>query len=430
MVNRQEVADRTDLQEIALTDLIDVQVLQKIQNGFSKFTGMAALTTDAQGNPVTEGSGFTEFCFNLTRTTEKGLARCAECDRKGALLTLEQGEPVVYDCHAGLLDFAAPIMVEGTFIGSFIGGQICTAPLKESDVRRTAAELGIDQEAYIEAAAKVNVIEYEQVQRAAEFLSEIAEVLSEMAYSSYMALKQSRQLERVTRSHNLFIVDMNANMKQHVQDWIGTARGLKDTKLSEKANEILHRLMDKGEEFMATIDDTVEFSKIASGEIELDENEYDIRDMINSVRRSFLDAARAKGNEITVEFSRDLPEILLGDAGRINQIVSKFVRNAVLYTKDGHIAIRVSGVKKSYATNLVIRIEDTGRGMNPAELQLLQSYAHRDASENTGDRIGIAVIPMLVDKMSGSLEVESNSDEGTVIVITIPQLAVQMGRGM
>ena len=90
-------------QEIVLTDLIDVQVLQKIQNGFSKFTGMAALTTDANGRPVTEGSGFTEFCMNLTRKTENGMARCAECDMRGALLTLEKG----------------------TFVGSFIGGQVC-----------------------------------------------------------------------------------------------------------------------------------------------------------------------------------------------------------------------------------------------------------------------------------------------------------------
>lgn len=412
-------------QEILLTDLIDVQVLQKIQNGFSKYTGMAALTTDANGKPVTKGSGFTEFCMNLTRSTESGMARCAECDIRGALLTLEKGESVVYKCHAGLLDFAAPIMVEGTCVGSFIGGQVCSERLKEQELRKTAEILGVDPEEYIAAAAKVNLIEYEQAEQAAEFLCEIAAVLSQMAYSNYIALQQSKQLERVARSHNNFIVDMNANMKQHVQAWIDIAKELQRAQLDEKATSILAKLMDKGEEFMSVIDDTVEFSRIANGEIELYENEYDIVDLINGVRGDYLEAARKRGNEIQVLFGEDLSEVLLGDAGRIRQIVAKFVQNAVRHTENGKITIRVSTSRKSYATNLVIEIADTGKGMNPAELKALKGFIERRIPYDEGDNIGIAVIPMLLARMSGTLEVESIQNVETVFTINIPQLNVQ-----
>ncbi|MCM1113366.1 MAG: PocR ligand-binding domain-containing protein [Muribaculum sp.] len=413
------------MQEIVLTDLIDVQVLQKIQNGFSKFTGMAALTTDAKGKPVTEGSGFTDFCMRLTRTTQKGMARCAECDRKGAVLTLEQGEPVVYTCHAGLMDFAAPIMVEGTLIGSFIGGQVCTTPLAEEEIRKTAGDLGVDAEAYIEAAAKVHVMEYERVHQAAEFLAEIAAVLSEMAYGNYKALQQSRKLERVARSHNRFIVDMNANMKQHVQDWINTAKGLKAAKLDDTAAYILKKLMDKGDEFLSTIDDTVEYSKIASGEIELHESEYDISELINGVRRNFRDAAHKKGDEIVVTYEEDMPKLLLGDAGRINQIVTRFVRNAIRYTEDGTIALHVSCVKKSYATNLVIRISDTGKGIDPADLETIRKIADKSIPYSAGEGMGIAMVPLLLEKMSGTLQAESVPGEGTAFTICIPQLDVR-----
>lgn len=413
------------MQELVLTDLIDVQVLQKIQNGFSKFTGMAALTTDAKGNPVTEGSGFTDFCMCLTRTSREGLARCAECDRKGALLTLEQGEPVVYHCHAGLMDFAAPIMVEGAFVGSFIGGQVCTAPLREDEIRKTAGELGIDEEAYIEAAAKVHVLEYEQVQQAAEFLSEIAAVLSEMAYSSYKALQQSRKLERVARSHNRFIVDMNANMKQNVQDWINTAKGLNAAKLDDTATYILKKLMDKGDEFLATIDDTVEYSKIASGEIELHESEYDISELIDGVQRNFRDAARKKGDEIVVTYEEDVPKLLLGDAGRINQIVTRFVRNAIRYTENGTISIHVSCVRRSYATDLIIRISDTGRGIDKTALETIQKIADRSVFDSAGEGMAVTMIPLLVEKMSGTLQTESVPGEGTVFTVCIPQLDVR-----
>ena len=112
------------MSDLKLTDLIDVTTLQKIQDGFSDYTGMAALITDATGTPVTIGSGFTDFCQKLTRQSMLGRKRCEECDKLGALQTLKDGKPAVYDCHAGLVDFAAPIMLGDRMIGSFIGGQV------------------------------------------------------------------------------------------------------------------------------------------------------------------------------------------------------------------------------------------------------------------------------------------------------------------
>lgn len=107
---------------MTLRDLIDPHVLQKIQDGFAEVTGMAALTTDADGVPVTEGSNFTDFCTKLTRKSAIGCARCEQCDKKGGLQTRNTGKATSYICHAGLIDFAAPIMFNGQFIGSFIGG--------------------------------------------------------------------------------------------------------------------------------------------------------------------------------------------------------------------------------------------------------------------------------------------------------------------
>lgn len=412
------------MQEILLTDLIDVQVLQRIQNGFSRFTGMASLTTDANGNPVTEGSGFTDFCTKYTRTTEKGMARCMECDKKSGLLALERGRSVVYNCHAGLVDYAAPIMVEGQYLGSFLGGQVRTAPVVEEEVRRTARDLGIDEEAYLEAIYETKQITYEQVEQAAEFLSEIAAVLSEMAYKSYVALQQSQRLERVARSHNDFIVEMNANMRQRVQEWIDLAQGMLEEENPDKASEHLEYLMKKGREFMTTIDDTVEYSKITSGEIELNEKEYNIRDLMKSVRHSYKSEAHERGNEIKLEFAEDLPTVLLGDAGRIRQVVCRFVRSCIRNTGNGEITIRVYGSKKSYATKTVIEISDTGKGMSANELMVMKEFFADCSSQE--DSVGSTVIPMLLAEMSGTVDVESVQGEGTVYRISIPQLAVSL----
>lgn len=173
--------------DVKLTELIDVATLQEIQDGFARLTGMAALITDERGNAVTEGSNFTDFCMNYTRKSKTGCARCEQCDKNGGEQTMKTGKAVAYFCHAGLVDFAAPIMVNGEFIGSIIGGQVLTEEPKEKKFIKIAQDLNINPSEYITALKKVKIIEKEQIDAAADFLCIIAKVLSETAYSSYLA---------------------------------------------------------------------------------------------------------------------------------------------------------------------------------------------------------------------------------------------------
>ena len=116
--------------KLRLKDLIDIDILQKVQDAFSNMTGLAALTTDETGVAVTQGSNFSDFCMKYTRESPLGCSRCEQCDKLGAEMALEQGKSIVYFCHAGLMDFAAPIIVQNQLIGCFIGGQVLTAPPK------------------------------------------------------------------------------------------------------------------------------------------------------------------------------------------------------------------------------------------------------------------------------------------------------------
>lgn len=184
----------TDLDNLKLTDLIDVDTLQKIQDGFANVTGMAALTTDADGVAVTRGSNFTQFCMDLTRKSGLGCQRCEKCDKQGGEETMRTGKASTYYCHAGLVDFAAPIMVNGQFIGSFIGGQVLPEPANEEKFRRYAQEIGIDPDEYVRAVKKVRVLPKNQIDTAAEFLCTIAGILSKMAYSTYVEAMNSSSL--------------------------------------------------------------------------------------------------------------------------------------------------------------------------------------------------------------------------------------------
>lgn len=146
-------------QELKLTDLISVEMLQLVQDTFSDMTGFAALTADVNGVAVTKGSNFTDFCTKYTRPTEKGRRLCEQCDKMGAHIAIDNNRSCAYKCHAGLMDFAAPIMAGDKMIGSFIGGQVLTAPPDIEKFRNIANELGIDPDEYAEAVKKVKIVD-------------------------------------------------------------------------------------------------------------------------------------------------------------------------------------------------------------------------------------------------------------------------------
>ncbi len=170
-----------DFNDLYLTDLIDRDTLQRIQDAFSRLTGMAALTTDANGVAVTEGSNFSEFCMEYTRKSKVGCARCEKCDKEGAELALKNGRSIIYFCHAGLMDYAAPVMANDKLVGCFIGGQALVGKPDPEKIKKTAVEIGVDPDAYLEAAMEVDSLEREGIDNAARFLSIISSVLSDMA---------------------------------------------------------------------------------------------------------------------------------------------------------------------------------------------------------------------------------------------------------
>lgn len=187
-----------DLNNITLLDVIDRHTLQSIQDAFAAATGMAAIATDKNG-PVTEGSNFTDFCMNLTRKSRTGADRCNQCDLHGGEEASRTGKPAVYYCTSGLMDFAAPVIVNGQHIGNLIGGQVLPEEPDEAKFRRIADELGIDQEEYIAALHKVRIIPKRQIEAAANLLWQMANALSEVGYQKLVALDSQKNKEDLIR---------------------------------------------------------------------------------------------------------------------------------------------------------------------------------------------------------------------------------------
>lgn len=162
--------------------IVDLKEFQRIQDLFSDATGLAAIAVDAEGEYISRGSNFTDFCMKYTRGCPEGLERCSKCDREG------KG---AYFCHAGLMDFAADITVDGEKVGAVIGGQVLPKPPETEKFRAIARELGINEEEYLKALSKVPVRSEKMIRASAALLQT---VMNQWVNLSYYQKKNEKKM--------------------------------------------------------------------------------------------------------------------------------------------------------------------------------------------------------------------------------------------
>lgn len=204
-----------DISNITLLDVIERQTLQSLQDAFAEATGMAALATDSTGS-VTRLSNPTEFCMNLTRRSPVGCERCNKCDLQGGSEASRTGRPSVYFCHGGLVDFAAPIIVNGKHIGSLIGGQVLTEAPDDAKFRRIAAEIGVDPDKYVNAVHKVPIVPKSRIDAAANLLYEMANALSDVGYQRALAQAEAEHDGAIVADIQSRFSEINGQMEASV----------------------------------------------------------------------------------------------------------------------------------------------------------------------------------------------------------------------
>lgn len=176
-----------------IQDFCDMKKFESIMDNWAKCTGLATVAVGDDGEYISDCYNFTDFCIKLTRGSEEGCRRCEKCDREG------EG---VYDCHAGLVDFGIPITLnDGTVLGSVIGGQVLPENPDDEKFRATARELGIDEDAYIDALHKVNVRTKEQIESAAVLLGDVINMFVRASYQEKEnEILLTRQKDGITKA--------------------------------------------------------------------------------------------------------------------------------------------------------------------------------------------------------------------------------------
>ena len=174
--------------KVTTNNFLDIDFFQTLQDRFAEEFGIASIITDVNGVPLTKPSNFTDFCINHVRGCEVGLKKCQFFDAYGGCKAKINKKPIIYPCHAGLIDFASPIIMGDTQVGCFLCGQVLTEKPDENKFRVYAKELGIDEDKYIEALRKVKILPYERIEYIANFLYKISSKMSNFIYYQNMGI--------------------------------------------------------------------------------------------------------------------------------------------------------------------------------------------------------------------------------------------------
>lgn len=413
--------------EIRLAELIETELLQKIQDSFSAITGMAALTTDKDGTPITKGSNFTDFCMKYTRQSKKGAERCEKCDKMGAEICIENGKPYAYSCHGGLIDYAAPIMIHGKMIGSFIGGQVLSKEPDLEKFRKIARELEIDEDKYIEAVKKVQVIEKKQIDKAAEALGNIAQVLSSLAYGRYLANKAKRDTEVALQARTEFFAKMSHEIRTPINTIIGMNEMIMRESGEENVRNYAADINVAAKAMLSIVNDILDLSKLESGNMKLLPVQYELSSLINDVINMIHTSAEAKKLEFKVQVSSDLPDMLFGDDVRIRQVLLNLLSNAVKYTPQGSVSLSVTsgGYTKQGDIRLVFKVTDTGVGIKEESIpEIFNAFKRFEESNNRyieGTGLGMNITNQLLFMMGSRLEVQSVYGKGSTFSFVLEQ---------
>ena len=412
-----------------ISELLDVKSMSVIQEGFSKMTGMASVLTDENGTPITEVSNFSRFCFELTRSTAAGRTRCENCDRMGAKQTMRSGKAEVYTCHAGLCDFAAPIIVDGRFMGAFVGGQVLMEEPDEEKIRATAKELGINPETYVEAVHEIPVLSRKTVEDAADFLCEIANVLSTMAYNSYITLRKSRELENISRMKLEFLSTINFNLHKPLQEMLFLANSINRMDLPEGVGEKLRKLEKMNQTVINTLADAMSYSEMTRTDSDIVETEYDLLKLCEGLQLTYMGRLLQRPVDFILKVDPDVPTDLFGDVTRIRQILVNLLNNSVQYTKEGTIQLHIYQKKTTYGLMLYFDITDTGIGMSEDQVNDIQEMFNRVCENQVIDEdvlaFGLGMTGQLVKAVYGNVKVQSTLGVGTTFQVSIPQMQAE-----